>query len=220
MKTSTKGLFVVIIGPDGSGKTTVADAIEKECLATYGMMATRIHGGFNILPHLKILRKAFAALLRKEMRPDPDYTIKHSGAIAKPHNLSRSFVYLIYYYWDYLLGHCFVKKQKQLGRLILADRYFYDYFYQRGNMNLPHGLLRVLCNFIPRPDVLIFLNADAQAIYDRKNELTTDEIERQQKIITKILAWLPNSITVESDQHLSATMSKISEMITRKLKKI
>lgn len=220
MKTSTKGLFVVIIGPDGSGKTTVADAIEKECLAAHSMMTTRIHGGFNILPRLKILRKAFAALLRKEMRPDPDYTIKHSGAIVKPHNLLRSFVYLTYYYWDYLLGHFYVRKQIKLGRLILADRYFYDYFYQRGNMNLPHGFLKVLCNFIPKPDILIFLNADAQAIYHRKNELTTDEIERQQKIITKIISWLPNSITVESNQHLSFTMSKIIEIISQKLNKI
>lgn len=207
-------MFIVIIGPDGSGKTSVAQAIDRECFEQFGMPSLHMHGDFDIMPRLKILRKFFSKMMHREMKHDPDYTVKHAGAEVIPHSVTKSLIYITYYYWDYLLGHFTVQRFKTTGQLLIADRYFYDYFYQRGNMNVPYLYLRVLSHFIPKPDLTIFLSAPPEVIYKRKNELTVMEIERQQNIIMKISKWLPNILIVDNEQNLQSVVNQINTAIS------
>ena len=203
-----KGLFLVIIGPDGSGKTTVAEAIISFWEETFHKVPFYIHGDFSVLPRLKILRILLAKISGRKLPPDTDYTKKHSGAKIVPHSLYKSLLYLSYYFWDYILGHFKILIAKGSNRLVIADRYFYDYFFLRGNMKLPHWLLRLLSCFIPKPDLTVFLDADAEIIYARKNELTIDEIERQQAILGKI-KWLPNFIIIDTHNGISQTVEQV-----------
>ena len=84
-------------------------------------------------------------------------------------------------------------------------------------MRLPHWLLRFLSWFIPKPDLVVFLDADAESIYQRKNELTIEEIERQQAIIKKICKWLPNCISIDTRMGISQTVKQVHAAISTKI---
>ncbi len=215
----SRGFFLAIIGPDGSGKTSVAETLSKSLESHFDQVPMYIHGDFDILPRLKSLRKIWAKIKRREMPPDPDYTKKHAGAAAVPHSLVRSLGYVCYYYWGYLLGHFTILLAKANNKIIIADRYFYDYFFLRDSMRIPHWLLRLLIYFIPRPDLIVFLDADAEEIYARKNELTIEEIKRQQDIIRKICKWLPNYIAIDTHKGISQTVEQVKAAIFTKIVK-
>jgi len=216
-ETRNGGFFLVIVGPDGSGKTTIADGIMYFWQENCDKAPLYIHGDFGILPRLKYLRKLWAKIRGRKLPPDPDYTQKHAGAKAVPHSLTKSLLYIAYYYWGYIWGHYKIFSAKAKDRLIIADRYFYDYFFQRGNMKLPHWLLRFLSRFIPQPDLVVFLDADAESIYQRKNELTIEEIKRQQDIIKKICKWLPNCVSIDTRKGISQTVEQVQAAISTKM---
>jgi thymidylate kinase len=207
------GIFIVLIGPDGSGKTSIAKKIMSDWEADFHTKPFYIHGDFHIMPRLGNIKKFIAILTRRKVAPEPDFTKRHSGANVIPHSLLRSLIYLIYYFPGYLLGHLFVFWAKGRDKLIIADRYFYDYFFQRGNMKLPHRLLKALSLLIPRPNATLYLDSNAREIYQRKDELTIEEIQRQQNIITQINNWLPNFNSIKSDIDIKETIYKIKNVI-------
>jgi hypothetical protein len=211
------GIFIVVIGPDGSGKTAIAERIMSDWEAGFHTKPVYIHGDFHVMPRLCIIKKFLAIFTRRTVPPEPDYTKRHSGAEVVPHSLWRSLVYLIYYYAGYLCGHILVFRAKGHDKLVIADRYFYDYFFQRGNMKLPHRLLKFLSMFIPRPDLTLYLNADAQEIYQRKDELTIEEIRRQQLVIGQVSNWLPNFNAIRSDTDIAQTMRRIKAVMFNSL---
>ena len=213
------GFFIVVLGPDGCGKTTIAKHVGQAWQQTVppGKEPEYIHGDFNNLPRLRGIRRLWAKMRGRPLPPEPDYTKKHAGAEVVPHSLLKSLLYLGYYFWGYVLGHAKVQRIKAQDRILIADRYFYDYFFQRGNMRLPHWLLRFLTWFIPKPDLTVVLNADTEAIYARKQELTVEEIDRQQAVIRRICRWLPNVIEVRTDQDIESTVAEVKVAMTDRL---
>lgn len=216
-ETQNGGFFLAIVGPDGSGKTTIADGIMSFWQENFNKVPLCIHGGFAVLPRLKYLRKLWAWIRGGKLAPDPDYTKRHSGANVMPHSLFKSLLYVGYYYWGYMFGHFKVSKAKSEDNLIVADRYFYDYFYQRGNMKLPHWLLRLLSWFIPQPDLIVYLEREPKSIYNGKDELTLAEIERQQTILDKLIKDLPHAVRVNGDKGIEATVREIRHHILSKM---
>lgn len=203
------GVFVAVIGPDGAGKTTICNAVAEYWESQFEFSrAIHVHGGFMILPRLKFLRQVWARLTGRQIKQDIDFTKKHSGSSVKPYSMIRSLGYLFYYLWDYVLGHITIFWHKGKDRLVVADRYFYDYFLHLANSKLPHWLLRYVSWFVPKPDLIILLNANPEEIYRRKDELTIDEIKRQQDVMCKIGRWLPNCIWVNTEKGISETVQQ------------
>jgi thymidylate kinase len=208
-------MFVVLLGPDGSGKTTIARDLSEFWKRDYGATTVQIHGGFHLLPELKNLRRAIAWLCHKPMAPEVDFTGRHSGVSVAPHSLTRSLCYLLYYSWDYILSHIPVFYHKGKDRLIVADRYFYDYFFQLRNSKLPHRLLDAIRRVIAQPDLIVCVERDAEAIYADKDELTVDEIRRQQAVLRAVVAKLPNAVLVRADAGAQAAADCIQGHILR-----
>lgn len=210
------GLFVAVIGPDGSGKTTLCNVLAEWWKTQFHFsQAIHVHGGFRVLPPLKILRRAWAKLTGKPMKPDVDFTQRHSGSSVRPHSLIRSLAYLCYYLWDYVLGHLIVFRHKGKNRLVIADRYFYDYFLHLANSRLPAWLIRYANWFIPKPDLVVLLDADPEEIYRRKDELTVQEITRQQDAMREISRWLPNCIWINTGKGVAETARQAQTAMLR-----
>ena len=69
------------------------------------------------------------------------------------------------------------------------DRFIFNYWLDPVSLryNGPDGLLALAARFMPQPDLVFSLEADADTLLSRKRELTRDEIARQ----SELLAALP-----------------------------
>jgi thymidylate kinase len=175
------GIFIVFIGPDGSGKSTTAKALlEGELAKKTFQKKYYFHGHFPYLPELKRIVTFF--------RGDKNIALASENVdSSKPVGVLQSMVYPVYYGFNYFFGHFFIWKEKARGGLIVFDRYFYDYYIQRTFNNCPRWLLNVIARVIPKPDIILYLKNDPQVIYRRKPELTLEEIARQSNICESIV---------------------------------
>ncbi len=185
------GLFVVLLGPDGAGKTSLCDGLSNRLGQLLFKGVARYHMQFNMIPKLSRITR-LAGCKTEEI----DFTQKHSGSSVAPHPLWRSLLYVIYYSLDFSLGRFRLRKEKGLGRLILFDRYFYDFYFQRRNRRLPIAVLDFFQKIIPKPDLVLLLEAEAEAIYARKPELDLDEIRIQLTRADQLANALAQSIPV------------------------
>ena len=170
--TNGYGLFVVVIGPDGSGKSALCRHIRSRLHAHPFRGIRRYHHEFGILPRLR-------KVIRPRTTNDRDFTTRHSGSDLSPQSPLRILLYLCYYTWDYALGRFKLSRHRRLKQLALFDRYFYDYYFERRSMRMPRWILNIFGLLVPRPDLVILAQAPPEHVYARKNELSIEELERQ-----------------------------------------
>lgn len=184
-------MLVVIIGPDGCGKTTIADGVIASLGGTFSS-TEHIATNFGILPTFGQIKTFIKRVIgRKHVNeyehPEGEYL---AGMKHKPNSAFKSSVLCLWYGLDYILGHFKVRRAKKNNGLIIFARYFYDFYYQRVHVNLPHFLCRAIGLFVPTPDVIIFLQRNPESIFKIKPELTKDEIRRQNNsILLKFSGW-------------------------------
>lgn len=204
------GIMVVLLGPDGSGKTTLTQVLQTNLRPLFSEVKY-YHGHFEILPRLRHLAERLGLI-------GTDYkTNKKEGNSKHEIRLSpmRSLTYLFYYSLDYCLGHFSVWYGRRKGQLILFDRYYYDYLIQPG-MSLPSSLILRIAQLLPQPDKIIYLKNDPDTIFARKPELTKKELERQSRICSQILGQIPNSFEVVTKGTPEETATQVIQVILSK----
>jgi len=213
------GYFVALIGPDGSGKSTVANGIMASMNKIFPNPAY-FHGRFEILPEL-IFFVNYARKLFKKPMIARDTGISASHVSSKPFSLIRALFYMLYYSLDYFLGYLIIYKVRSQGGLIIFDRYFYDYFIQFKYMKLHPCLLDILILILPKPDLVVYLENSPTKIYQRKKELTLDEINQQGNRCKQIIKIIPNAMTLDTNQSVLDIVHRIeNNIILRMVKRI
>lgn len=203
--TYPTGLMVVLLGPDGSGKTCVGDAICKQMLNGFRQVK-HIHWRPGLLPPL-------SALLRKRKALEEDYTQPHS---AKPHGSFISLLRFFYYAIDFVLGYWLkIRILKVRNRLVCIDRYYYDYLIdtRRYRLKLPQWLIHAVMKVIPKPDMVIYLYGTPENLYERKQEITIEELTRQVREFQEIVPELPNAYRIETDKSLDEVVCEVTSII-------
>lgn len=205
-------MIVVILGPDGSGKSTIADILVNSLKAD-GVRARHYAHRFGVLPPLSSLR-----LNRKRRSPleinsatdgTPSYDLNENSPL-------RAFVYVTWYGVDYLLGGLWLRLRNTFGkdRIVgIFARYFYDYYYQSNNRRLPDSIKRVIEVLVPRPRFIFFLYRDAQEIHAAKPELPVAEIEKQQRIILEKMAAYPQFRVIYARNGAQDTAQQIHRIL-------
>jgi thymidylate kinase len=191
------GIMIALVGPDGCGKSTTAEGLAESLASLYPReKSVHLHWRPNLLP-------SPADLVRKIKRKNlsislPDSTNPH-GAV--PYSTTLSLVRLIYFWLDFMIGIPFsIRPLTARNGLVLIDRYYYDFFVdqKRYRLKLPEFIVRIGSAFVPKPDIVFYLAAPPDVLLVRKQELSKEEIERQQAIITKLLpSWGKRSYTVD-----------------------
>jgi thymidylate kinase len=158
------GLCVAVLGPDGSGKSSV---IEQYLSAL--ALAFRRTAYFHLRPRL----------LRGLSEGQTDSTDPH-GQI--PRGALMSTAKLLFLWADYVLGY-YLRVRPLLVRttLVVFDRYYQDLLIdaRRFRYGGPQWLARLVAALIPMPDLMLVLDAPAHVLQARKQEVSAEESARQ-----------------------------------------
>jgi hypothetical protein len=210
---SPTGLIIVLVSPDGGGKSTLAEAVLTRLRFAF-RNSKRIHWRPFLLPPP---RKLFAP--RRWNEPEPPDCDPHRRPLE---GKARSTMRFIYYCMDYILG--FLPKvlwPKIRTYLVVIERYYYDFLIdtKRYRLNISPGLTLLGLYGIPEPDLLFLLSGPPEVIFARKQEIGPDEIRRQLEAIRKLAEKIPNSHVIQVDQPLEDEIFQIEEIILDTLQK-
>ena len=155
---------IPIIGPDGSGKTTLIKHLDYSNLRFKNLFRTS-------LTYKMIIKLNKPSLNSKNLIDEKILIYIQMISLIKI-NLLR-------------ISRGFFKKR------YLMDRYFYDYL-SLGirNNDIPLKIIpgyKIIAKFIPRPRKLILLSCSNDILRLRKDELTKDSIDSLYKIYTRII---------------------------------
>lgn len=156
------GRFVVIVGPDGVGKTSVATAL----MDLWGGPTAYFHFCPPIRGKLDS-RPAPGTPAGPKWPDEPGSVV--AGWVRLARNVAR--------FAAGYLGS--VRPAVRRGSLVVADRYFYGYLVQPRALRFhgPRRLAELATRLVPQPDLIVNLAAPPEVIRGRKAELTIDEIE-------------------------------------------
>jgi hypothetical protein len=196
------GLTVLIVGPDGVGKSALADALKEE-IRPFLPRASHFHWRPRLLPQPGPL------LGRAAMDP----ATPHDRA---PHGRTVSLALLLYYWLDFMVGGWFALRVATVRqRLVLVERGWSDLLVDRRRYRLrvPERLVRALGRALPRPDIVLALEAEPVQVVARKPELPTDEIARQTAAWRRELASEDRAVIVDAGQPLDAVVADAREAV-------
>lgn len=205
--------LIVLVGPDGCGKTTIADAICDRFKGRPFQSIMRVHMLFGVPRMRDIIGIAYRLVGRKQppQKIAPPGT-RHCG-MQKPHSILKAMMYVTYYGIGMLIGRLKLMLWRTQGGLVVADRFYQDYYYMRGYMNCPKWYIRVMEVFSPQPDLILSLERPAEDIYAQKPELDVGEIMREQAVIRKYIGGRRNARIIDAGQGVETTICSVIQEI-------
>jgi thymidylate kinase len=168
-------LNILILGVDGSGKTTVIRNV------TTSLDSHFVPKVFHLKPSLKI-SSGTSAIVR-----DPHALPPRSNIVSFLKLVSWLLLYWIFYFRDITKNHAV---------LTVWDRYIYDVLVDpvRYRINLSESLIKFLCWFAPRPDIVFVLRVRGDIAFKRKGELSPkllDQINERYVGLERNFGWVP-----------------------------
>jgi thymidylate kinase len=196
---SPPGMTIVLLGADGSGKSTVADGIIETMSRTFSPQKGRRY-------HWK--PPVFSASRQAARGPTTDpHAAPERGRVP-------SLFFFTVHWLEFLLGYWLrIRPVLFRGGLVLIDRYYYDFFVdqKRYRLRVPLWLVRCGYWFLPKPDLVLLLDAPAEVLRSRKQELPPAEIERQRTDYRALAEGLSHAHVVDAGQ----PPGKVAEDATR-----
>lgn len=205
-----KGLFIVMEGPDGSGKTTQINLLEQYLKeAGYECLITREPGGTVIGEEVR------------ELILNPEY--KEMSPVTEM---------LLYAASRAQLVHEVIGPALEAGRIVISDRFVdSSIVYQGIARNL--GISTVAAVNAPgigiyRPDGIFFIDlSEAAGIRRKKNQKKLDRMEQESidfhhlvsEGYRKVLAERPEVIKIDGGKDIDVIQKKIRNHVDELLKK-
>jgi thymidylate kinase len=191
------GIIVAVLGPDGSGKSTVISGLKETF--SHSFRRQRL---FHWRPQM------FARQGRIETVSTP-----HAKA---PRGTLVSLIYLSVFFVDHWIGHfSLIHPLRARSGFILFDRYFHDILVdsRRYRYGGPRWFAEFLARLAPEPDLVILLDDKAENILARKNELSRAELLRQLQAYRKLRFRRAEKVLVRTERDISATLKDSSKAV-------
>ena len=195
------GAWVAFIGPDGCGKSSVIEGV-----------IAQLGPGFQKVVRYHLRPKSLPA------RPVSDAVVTDPHNQA-PRSVVLSIAKMFYLAFDYWMGYLAGTRRATIRtRLVIFDRYFYDILVdpKRVRYDGPAWLPRALSHILPKPDLVLVLNAAPEVLWSRKQEVPYEEVVRQQQEYLKVAGSLDSVAIIDAAQPLSQVVqSACSAIVSR-----
>ena len=217
---------VALIGPDGSGKTTVAAALATvlPLPVRYLYMGVSADSSNIMLPTTRIARRVKRAIgaspdtagppshdaIAARRRPSslPRRVLRAGRAALRLGNRSAEEWYRQLVAWRW---------QRQ-GAIVIYDRHFFiDYHaydvsgaHARSIEQRIHGLL---LRRLPKPDLVVYLDAPGEVLRARKGEGTVEALEERRAEYRAMASLVPRFVEVDATQPVDAVVIAVADNI-------
>lgn len=194
------GFFLVVVGPDGCGKSTVT----TELLARMGRgfrQVHRFHWRPGVLPKLG---GTSAAAANEPQDSAPPKESRYRGPV--------SWLRFAYYSADFIAGYWLrLYPWRARTGLVVGERYFVDVMVNpaRYGFAVPRWLLRLTRWVVPKPDLTVLLTNSPAVIHQRKPELSVAAIGHQLQALEAELPYWGNHVHVVTDVPPDQVASRI-----------
>lgn len=218
---------VAVVGPDGSGKTTICRRLREtlELPTRYVYMGVSPDSSNMMLPTTRLLRA-----VKRRLGAPPDThgprdprTLRVSAPRHPLKRALRTVKSLLalgnraaeewfrqgvtwYYQWR--------------GYVVLFDRhYFPDYYsYDIAPTGEPRPLARrlhgwMLQHLYPRPDLMIYLDAPAEVLLARKGEGSAEVLEERRRAYLEMAQHMPHFAVIDATQPEDAVLAEAQRLI-------
>jgi thymidylate kinase len=197
-----RGHVLMIVGPDGTGKTTLCTALEQHIAARVPVRVLANRRGAESL----------GVLPARAPRGSTSVPHRH-----RAHPLLLSVAKLLYSCVDSYLGWLVkIRPFARRGGWVLVERGWWDLLVDplRYRMRLPPWLRRSVAYLMPRPSLVLVLEAPAEVICARKAQLSVPELARQMRAWREILPSNQRRLYVDTSAPIDDVVETISTAIS------
>ena len=217
---------IALIGPDGAGKTTISQGIQKSITLPlkYLYMGVNTSSSNRMLPTTRLAAALkHAASGHREWEGTPDLSQPKAppkGLIKRTKAGIRAGLRLA----NRLFEECYRQGlswyYQARGNVVLYDRhFFFDYYpfdIAPAASDIPlsrrlHGLF--LKYIYPKPDLVIYLDAPAEVLFARKGEGTIESLERRRKEYLQMGKQVKHFVVVDACQPVDQVTSEVNRKI-------
>jgi serine acetyltransferase/thymidylate kinase len=190
-------MTVAVIGPDGSGKSSVIELV-------LAGLAPAFRGTRYL--HLRPRVVGGRAAGRPATAP---HALPPRGRVA-------SVAKLVHMLLDYVAGYALrVWPLTRRSTLVVFDRYYRDLLVdpRRYRYGGPMSLARWAAKCVPGPDLWVLLDAPGDVLQARKSEVSAEESARQRQSYLELAAHLWNAAVVDATQELPMVAVEVEAAI-------
>lgn len=217
---------VALIGPDGAGKTTVANRLQE----TLPVPVRYIYMGINrdssnhMLPTTRVVRwikrAAGAAPDNTGPRDPKSVDERPKSRLRRAAKTVKSGLSLVNRVSDEWYRQALATYHCLRGRIVLFDRHYFSDYYAYdiagANGRLPlsrriHGLM--LDRFYPKPDLVIYLDAPSQVLFARKGEGSVESLERRRREYLQMRDLVTRFAVVDANRPVEEVTRDVSQHI-------
>jgi len=195
------GMTVVLLGADGSGKSSVATRLTRA-----------LESSFNPGKGLHVHWKPTVFLRHRRARR-PATTDPHAQT---PRNPVASAFALLYHWLEFWLGAMFHFRRAMFRNgMVLVERYHYDFLVDQRRYRLQgvQWLAPRLFRLLPPPDLVFLLDAPPEILHARKPEVLLEETRRQREAYRALVTNLPQGRIVDCTEPIELVVNRIAHQV-------
>ena len=190
---------IVILGPDGAGKSSVIQGLIGR-LEQDGRIVKMRH----LKPQILLPRRGAAVMIVVDPHGKP------------PRSALTSVVKILVWLMEEWYANLFQDDRKTL---LIYDRYYHDLLVDplRYRYGGSMGAARLVGKMMPRPRLWLLLDAPAEILQARKQEVSLEETERQRSAYRAFVQGQKDHAIVDAAQPLDKVIADVERIVTRAL---
>ncbi|HEY7642455.1 MAG TPA: hypothetical protein VH814_22165, partial [Steroidobacteraceae bacterium] len=198
-----RGLLIACLGPPGSGKGAVIEALRDQPLQVFENTHT-----MELRPGVMRAGTVKAGRTTRKREPRGRFT---------------TIVKLMMFVADYWVGYwLWIRPKLVRSTLVVSNRYFDDVLVDPRRYRIDHALsfARLLLRWVPRPHLWLVFDIPSQVLQERhgeQGELGEEEAARQRLEYRRLLGRRENVVVLDADQPLDRIVAQAECAIASQL---